>query len=119
VSKLKTERKRYSRALNAIYEWCQKQRHRPVKEQQQRLAEKIAGHIGYYGVSYNFDQLESFIREAERIWKKWLNRRGAPRNVTWEKFRELRDRHPWPKPKNIHSLFDQRAPLRQRELRLT
>lgn len=105
VSKVKTDRKRFSRALKDIYEWCEKQRHRPIKEQQQRLSEKIGGHIGYYGVSFNFENLERFVRATERIWLKWLNRRGAPRNLCWKKFRELRERHPWPAPKIVHRLY--------------
>ena len=119
VNKVKTDRKRYGRALEGISEWCQKHRHESVKEQQRRLSEKIAGHIGYYGVSYNFERLESFIRAVGRIWLKWLNRRGSPRNLCWKKFRELQDRHPWPEPKIIHRLFGPSTTPHQRILRLS
>ena len=119
VNKVKTDRKRYGRALGAIYEWCQKHRHEPIKEQQRRLSEKVAGHIGYYAVSFNMESLESFIRAVERIWLKWLNRRGAPRTLCWKKFREFQARHPWPKPKIKHKLFGQSTAPTQRELRFT
>lgn len=119
LNKVKTDRKRYGRALDGISEWCQKHLHDPVKEQQQRLSEKIAGHIGYYAVSFNLENLERYIRAVERIWLKWLNRRGSPRNLCWKKFREFQDRHPWPEPKIKHPLFGPSIIPRQRELRFT
>ena len=44
--KLKTEGKRLGRKLQEIGEWCRKNRHRPISEQQAELWQKVSGHIG-------------------------------------------------------------------------
>jgi RNA-directed DNA polymerase len=37
----------------------------------------------------------------ERIWKKWLSRRGGG-NFLWTRLRAFLDRHPLPKARIIH-----------------
>ena len=46
VVKRKTAKSRLKRALAALSEWCRKNRHAPVKEQYQKLTEKLRGHYG-------------------------------------------------------------------------
>ena len=120
TAKVKTDRKRLNRALEAITEWCRKHRHDPIRKQQQRLSEKIAGHIGYYGMSFNYPSLRRFRRSVEGIWKKWLNRRGSPRAITWERMRDWLKKGPWPELKIKHSLFaTARSPVsRPQQLKL-
>jgi hypothetical protein len=40
---------RLKRALAALAERCRKNLHAPIKEQHQKLTEKLRGHYGYYG----------------------------------------------------------------------
>ncbi len=49
VVKQKTSKVRLRQALLRIKEWCKANRHRPIGEQQQALAQKLKGHYGYYG----------------------------------------------------------------------
>ena len=110
VPKVKTDRQRLSRALKGIAEWCRKHRHTPVKDQQKQLAKKVSGHIDYYGVSHNTRSLEGFQQGVERIWHKWLNRRGSPRLITWTKLSKWLIRGPWPVPRIKHHLFEAAKP---------
>ena len=46
----RTARSRLARALMAINEWCRINRHLPIPAQRDRLAAKLVGHYGYYGI---------------------------------------------------------------------
>ena len=46
---VRTMRKRLSRSLAAVAEWCQRHRHAPVDEQQKTLNTKLRGHYQHYG----------------------------------------------------------------------
>jgi hypothetical protein len=47
VVKRKTASGRLKRALAALSEWCRKNLHAPIKEQHQKLVQKLRGHFGY------------------------------------------------------------------------
>ena len=44
---------RFSRAVRSIDSWCRENRHLPLREQQQKLNQKLRGHYAYYGVTCN------------------------------------------------------------------
>jgi len=66
VVKLKTATDRFSRAVRSMDSWCRKNRHLSIKEQQQKLNEKLRGHYAYYGVTANSGALSRFLHEVER-----------------------------------------------------
>jgi len=92
---VRTMKKRLRRGLKAIAEWCQKNRHEPVEEQQQTLNAKLRGHYQYYGLPTNSRSIWKFYRGVCRIWRKWLNRRTRGKRLTWENYTELLRRHPF------------------------
>jgi hypothetical protein len=49
----KTARKRFTRSLKVIAQWCRENRHAPLKWQWQTLNMKLRGHYNYYGVRGN------------------------------------------------------------------
>jgi group II intron reverse transcriptase/maturase len=106
IVKLKTERKRLVRKLQALNEECRQNRHLPMAEQQARLKQKLQGHVNYYGVSHNYRALKLFVRGAEAIWRKWLNRRGAPRRFTVEAWARIVELRPWVTIQIKHRLFN-------------
>ena len=98
----KTDRKRLSRALRDIGEWCRRHRHRPVRWQRAKLAEKLRGHYAYYGITGNSRSLSRFRHWVERIWQKWLNRRSQKKRMPWERFRALLRHHKLPRERIVH-----------------
>ena len=109
VVKLKTAPDRFSRAVRSIDTWCRDHRHWSIKEQQQKLNEKLRGHYAYYGVTGNSEALSRFRWEVDRRWRKWLNRRNRERSMTWNVFRHLLQRYPLAPVRTSRSIFKRAA----------
>jgi group II intron reverse transcriptase/maturase len=102
VVRRKTASARLSRALRAIGQWCRRNRHLPVEQQWRTLGWKVRGHDAYYGIPGNMRALRSFHRAVERVWRKWLARRGGRRPMPWERFARLLRRYPLPRAVIVH-----------------
>jgi len=96
--KRKTEGKRLRRSMQAFWQWCRDNRHRPLDEQYAILCAKLRGYYQYYGVRCNSRCLDLVFYTVERAWRYWLNRRGG-RKLTWQAFGRLMARFPLPRPK--------------------
>lgn len=94
---------RLGRALRRLNEWCQANRHRTMAIQHKQLSAKLRGHYSYYGITHNMDALSRVHDRAEAIWRKWLDRRGGKRRMTWARFRNLLVRWSLPPPQVVHS----------------
>jgi group II intron reverse transcriptase/maturase len=92
----RTMRKRFTRGLASIREWCRRNRHLPVSEQRRQLGLKLRGHYSYYGLTGNYAALERFLFEVTRIWHKWLARRSQRANSRWDHFQRIIRRFPLP-----------------------
>lgn len=102
VIKQKTASSRFTRAVQAISEWCRKNRHLPLAEQHRVLCQKLRGHFNYYGITGNSIRLARFRHEVTGLWYKWLRRRNSQR-PPWLWFGRLMERYPLPAPTAIHS----------------
>ena len=96
VVKRKTASSRLKRTLAALSEWCRKNLHAPIKEQHQKLVQKLRGHYGYYGITGNYYSLLEFREGARRIWQRKLSRRRRDGDVTWAEFARLEKRYRLP-----------------------
>ena len=105
VVKKKTATDRFSRAVRSIDSWCRENRHQPLREQQQKLNQKLRGHYAYYGVTGNSASLTRFLHEVERRWRKWLLRRNRERALSWQLFRRLLQRFPLAKVRTVRSVY--------------
>ena len=103
--KRKTEAGRFTRALKKVAEWCRRNRHEPLKDQQRVLAQKLMGHYAYYGITGNGRCLSSFLHEVKRVWRKWLMRRTRGHYIRWERFIDMLRRYPLPAVKVVHSCY--------------
>ena len=103
VIRQKTDKSRLARAIMKVTEWIRKNRHLPLKEQQQKLKQKMMGHYGYYGISGNFRSLARYHFTIQKMWCKWLGRRSRLKTFTWNKFNEILERFPLPRPRIVHS----------------
>jgi RNA-directed DNA polymerase len=104
VVKRQTANGRLKRALAALSEWCRKNPHAPIKEQHQKLVQKLRGHYGYYGIIGNLYSLLEFRDGARRIWRRKLSRRRRAGNVTWVQFSRLERRYSLPRARVVHGL---------------
>ena len=105
VVKRKTAQSRLKRALSALSEWCRKNLHLPIKEQHQKLTEKLRGHYGYYGIIGNYFSLLEFREGARRIWRRRLSRRRRDGEMTWAEFLRLEKRYSLPRARVVHGLL--------------
>lgn len=109
VVRRKTAPDRLSRSLHRISVWCRWHRHDPLEVQQQALSRKLRGHYGYFGITGNSWSLGAYYHWVTWIWRKWLDRRGAPKRLNWERFARLLARYPLPLPVTVHSVYRRAA----------
>lgn len=109
VVKRQTAKKRLSRALHSIMEWCRNHRHEPIAQQHQTLALKIRGHCQYYGITGNSSRLAAFREAVIGVWRKWLARRSQTAKGAWEWMNGLLKRFPLPQPIAVHSALRRMA----------
>lgn len=103
IVKRKTARKKFRRAIVAINQWCKDNRHEELKEQQKALAQKLHGHYGFYGITFNSRSIAQFYEQVKHCWKKWLNRRNRNDQMKWDIFIKLLEKYPLPRPRIVHS----------------
>ena len=95
----KTRRASLRRAKKAIYAWCRRHRHQPVKAQHAALSQRVRGHFNSFGVSGNFRSLLRLVEATKRAWYKWLCRCSQRKRLTWERFTDLLRQRPLPHPR--------------------
>ena len=106
IPKLKTKAKTMKAKLNKVKEWIKEIKDRKQLSQiWKTFIAKLRGHINYYGVSHNSENVSKFLHEAERIVFKWLNRRSQRKSFTWEQFAKYIKSHPLPTVRIVHRLF--------------
>jgi RNA-directed DNA polymerase len=101
VVRQRTAKSRLARALVAVNDWCRKNRHQPVPDQQAKLSAKLIGHYAYYGITGNIEHLGRYFQQVTRAWKKWLERRTRGQPLTWAVFSAFLQRHPLPRPRIV------------------
>ena len=101
----KTAKDRFSRALRAIGQWCREHRHWKLRDQQAALSRQLRGHYAYYGITGNYQALNRFRYETERLCRKWLGRRSGRGRMTWERFARLHNTYPLPPARIVHSVY--------------
>ena len=106
IPKVKTCGRRYRSKLNKVKAWIKQIKNRMKLERIWEIfCAKFSGHLQYYGVSFNSEAVENFLREAKRIVFKWLNRRSQRKSFDWDKFDLWISKHPLPRAKIYHKLF--------------
>jgi RNA-directed DNA polymerase len=105
VIKRKTSKKRLQRAITRISQWCRKYRHKPIREQHQKLKSKLQGHYNYYGIMCNSLSLSRYARAVEEQWYKWLNRRERKPSLSIKRFEAmLGGTYRLPPPRVMHQI---------------
>ena len=104
VVKRKTASSRLSRAVKKIAHWCRANRHRPIREQHQRLSQKLRGHYAYYGITGNSLSLGEFREAVKHAWGTWLRRRRRKNRPPWSWFVRIQERYRLPSAVAVHSV---------------
>lgn len=106
IPKLRTKAKTMKAKLCKVKEWIKGIKDKkPIKQIWKTFVSKLRGHVNYYGVSHNADNVSKFLYEAKKIVFKWLNRRSQRKSFTWEQFGKYVEIHPLPTVKIVHRLF--------------
>lgn len=105
VVRQQTASGRFTRALRRVSDWCCRNRHRRIKEQQAEISRKLQGHCAYYGITGNSQALSRFRHEVGRVWRKWLDRRSQQSRMPWERFNQLLRHYPLPPARCVHSIY--------------
>ena len=105
VLKLRTSRKKVQGKLKRVSRWCKEYRSKhKLSKLWEVFCSKLRGHIQYFGVSYNCQQVRKFLHQAIRIFHKWLNRRGG-KGMEWESFQRFMEKSPPPRARIVHKMF--------------
>ena len=106
VVKRKTEASRFTRALKRITEWCRRNRHRPLGEQQRILAQKLNGHYAYYGITGNSRCLGNFLVSSEEDMAEVAHApQPRPVHLVGALSYRLLQRYPLPPARVVHSCY--------------
>jgi group II intron reverse transcriptase/maturase len=102
---LKTRADRLRRATRSTYDYCRRHRHWSLADQHAGLCRRLRGHYNYFGVNGNLSALKRLHTAAVRAWYKWLNRRGSPKALTWERFNDILVDFPLPAPRIVVTIW--------------
>lgn len=106
IPKLRTKSKTMTSKLRKVKEWIKGIKDKaPLRVIWKTFVAKLRGHINYYGVSHNAENVTSFLNEATKTVFKWLNRRSQRKSFTWESFAKYKKTHPLPQVRIVHRLF--------------
>ena len=70
-----------------------------------RVARKLRGHYGYYGITGNSYAIGRFRFWVGRVWRRWLNRRSQRARMPWDTFNRLLKAYPLPPARCVHSVY--------------
>jgi group II intron reverse transcriptase/maturase len=102
---LKTRADRLRRATRSAYDFCRCNRHWSIEDQHAGICRKLNGHYSYFGVNGNLGALRRLHEAVRRAWHKWLDRRGSPKPLTWERFVAILEDYPLPEPRVSVSIW--------------
>lgn len=96
--KRRTSSKKLKQSLRKFTAWARTARSVLRKGEMIRQARtRVVGHLRYYAITDNSERCHLFVRCAERILFKWLNRKSQRRSYNWAGFVSTLDRVGWPK----------------------
>jgi RNA-directed DNA polymerase len=98
----RTAKARYARAVRSVHDWCKRYRHRPLGEQHARIGRMMQGHYAYYGITGNSRRLRWYAHRVEVTWRMWLSRRTRGNPIRWDRFMQILEKHPLPRPRVVH-----------------
>ena len=105
IVKRKTSKKKFKAKLQKSKAWLKENMHEAVDVIIKKLNAKLVGHYRYYGITGNYEMINSFkFRITKQLY--WvLNRRSQKRSCNWDKFKRMIKLLPIAKPKIYVSMY--------------
>ena len=97
--KRRTSREKLKAKIKEMNIWIKRHRNIKVRNIIAMINIKLRGYYGYYGVKDNYNHMEKFRHNVNKLLWKWLNRRSQKRSYTKEEFAELMKQLPLLRPK--------------------
>lgn len=105
VIKRQTQRKRQSRFMSRLWQWCKAHRHDPLQEQHSLLHSKLHGYYQYFGIRSNYKALEAVYEHAIEAWRHWLSRCSQKSYISCSDFNKgILSDYALPKPRIVHAI---------------
>lgn len=105
--RIKTQGKRLNKAVMEMNTYLKRVRNMlKPKEIWQIVAAKLAGHYNYYGVSGNFEPMQTYYLRTRNQLFRWLNKRSEKTSFSWEKFQRYLEAYPLPEPKLTYAIYN-------------
>ena len=106
IPKVRSSGSRSRNKLKKFNQWAKEVRNKfRLKQIWQMCCIKLQGYIRYYGVSFNYFEVQSFLNKVKKLMFKWLNRRSQRRSFNWAKFQLFVIQNPLPRVKIYHKFF--------------
>jgi len=103
ILKRRTSRDKLKASIVKFKTWFQKHSGLPKKLLFAKLNRKLLGYYNYYGVTGNFQSLNSFVYQVKGLFFKWLNGRSQRKSYNWKGFKELVKCFEIAKPRILHA----------------
>jgi group II intron reverse transcriptase/maturase len=103
ILKRRTSRDKLRASIVNFKAWFQKHSGLPKKILFAKLNRKLLGYYNYFGVTGNFQSLNSFVYQVKGLFFKWLNGRSQRKSYNWKGFKELVKCFEIAKPRILHA----------------
>jgi group II intron reverse transcriptase/maturase len=90
-----TSRKRFTRSLRNLSDWCRQHMHEPIRVQLDGIVLKLRGHKNYFGITGNSRRCDLFQYFGLAIWRRWLSRRSNSGYVDLARMSRILQLHPY------------------------
>jgi hypothetical protein len=85
----KTEKARLKRSIAKLQEEMRRIRHKPMKDQAEKISQILRGHYNYYGLAGNIKSLYKVYEKANVYWRRMLSSRSSKSYINWDRFHEI------------------------------
>ncbi|MCP3686359.1 MAG: group II intron reverse transcriptase/maturase [bacterium] len=86
---LRTSRNKLRASVANFAKWIKKNRHIKKSKLLKTLKAKYRGYWNYYGVIGNYESLQQFHYQTQKLLYKWLNRRSQKKSMSWKSFNQM------------------------------
>ena len=104
--KRKTARKKFKSKIKEFKIWLKENIRLKVKDLIFRINIKLRGHYQYFGITDNYESLNKFLYEIDKMLFKYLNRRSQRNSYTFETYRAMKKTYPLLTPKIYVNIYD-------------